>query len=58
MKPTRIRAVRMVREIRDQQVRELRGKTPDEVVAYYRAAGEAALRDMRQRRSTRRRAVR
>ena len=42
MKGRGIRAVEMTREIRDRQTRRLTGKSPDEVIAFYRAAGQAA----------------
>ena len=53
MKATSIRAVEMVRRIRDRQAKLLAGKTPSEVIAFYRAAGEAAMQDARQRSTTR-----
>ena len=53
MKATSIRAVEMVRRIRDRQAKLLAGKTPSEVIAFYRAAGEAAMQDARQRLTTR-----
>ena len=37
-----IRAVEMVRRIRDELARELAGKSDAEVIAFYRKAGEAA----------------
>ena len=43
MKAPRIRAVEMVRKIRDRQARRLAGKSPEEIIAFYRAAGEAAV---------------
>lgn len=55
MKAPRIRAVDMVRKIRDRQTRLLAGKSPDEVVAFYRAAGEAATQDAEHRSKLRRR---
>ena len=55
MKAPRIRAVEMTRKIRDRHVRRLAGKTPEEVIAFYRAAGQAAVEDARQRTKTRRR---
>ncbi len=45
----------MTRKIRDRHARHLAGKTPDEVIAFYRAAGQAAVEDARQRVKTRRR---
>ena len=53
MKATRIRAVEMVRRIRDRQAKLLAGKTPPEVIAFYRAAGEAAMQDARSSRARR-----
>ncbi len=55
MRATRVQAVEMVRRIRDRHARILKGKTPTEVIAFYRAAGEAAMEDVRQRSKTRRR---
>jgi hypothetical protein len=52
-----IRAVDMVRQIRDRHARLLTGKTPDEVIAFYRAAGDAAMQDARERAKPRRRKV-
>ncbi|MBM3189748.1 MAG: hypothetical protein FJZ90_13605 [Chloroflexi bacterium] len=37
MKKTTIRAVEMVRRIRDAHYEQLRGKTPEEQIAFYRA---------------------
>ena len=55
MKTHRIQAVEMARRIRDRQTRRLAGKTADEVIAFYRAAGQAAVEDARQRAKLRRR---
>jgi hypothetical protein len=55
VKATRIRAVEMVRRIRDRHARVLKGKTTSEIIAFYRAAGEAAMEDARNRSITRRR---
>ncbi len=55
MRATRVRAVEMVRRIRDRHARILKGKTTTEIIAFYRAAGEAAMEDARQRSKTRRR---
>ena len=56
-KSPRIRAVKMVRTIRDRHARRLAGKSPDEIMAFYRAAGiEAAQEAERRVRSHRRRA--
>ncbi len=45
MKSPKIRAVEMVRRIRDRHARLLTGKTTAEIIAFYRAAGEAAMRE-------------
>ena len=45
MKGTRVRAVDMVRRIRDRQAKALAGKSAAEVMAFYRAAGETAMQD-------------
>ena len=55
MKAPRIRAVDMVRTIRDRHTRRLAGKSPEEVIAFYRAAGEAAMQDAERRSRLRRR---
>ena len=55
MKAPKIRAVEMVRRIRDRHSRLLAGKTPSEIIAFYRAAGEAAMEDVRQRPKARQR---
>ena len=49
MKAPKIRAVDMVRRIRDRHARLLARKTPSEIIAFYRAAGEAAMQDARER---------
>jgi len=49
MKAAKLKAVEMVRRIRDRHARQLAGKTEDEIIAFYRAAGEAAMEDLRQR---------
>ena len=54
MKAPRIRAVEMVRTIRDRQSRRLAGKSPEEIIAFYRAAGEAAMQDVQRRSKLRR----
>ena len=43
MKAARLRAVELVRRIRNRHARQLAGKTEAEVIAFYRAAGEAAM---------------
>ncbi len=53
MKTANIRAVEMVRRIRDRHARLLKGKTTAEVIAFYRAAGEAAMQDALRRPKTR-----
>ena len=55
MKAPRIRAVEMVRMIRDRQSRRLAGKSPEDIIAFYRAAGEAAMQDVERRAKSRRR---
>lgn len=56
MKAPKISTVEMVRKIRDRQARRLAGKSPEEVIAFYRAAGEAAMQDAERRSKLRRRA--
>ena len=55
MKAPKIRAVDMVRKIRDRQARRLAGKSPQEIIAFCRAAGEAAMLDAERRSKSRRR---
>ena len=55
MKAAKLRAVDMVRRIRDRHARQLAGKTDAEIIAFYRAAGKAATEDLRQRTKPRRR---
>ena len=55
MKAPRIRAVDMVRKIRDRQTRRLASKSPEKIIAFYRAAGEAAMQDAERRSKLRRR---
>lgn len=45
MKGTRVRAVNMVRRIRDRQAKALAGKSTAEVIAFYRSAGVAATKE-------------
>jgi hypothetical protein len=45
----------MVRTIRDRQARRLPGKSPEEIIAFYRAAGEAAMQEAARRSKARRR---
>jgi len=47
MKASKLRAVEMVRRIRDRHARQLAGKTEAEIIAFYRAAGEAAMEEVR-----------
>ena len=54
MKGTRVRAVEMVRRIRDRQAKALAGRSAAEVIAFYRAAGKAATQDLAPSVSTRR----
>ena len=54
MKAPRIRAVEMVRAIRDRQSRQLSRKSPEEIIAFYRAAGDAAMQDAARRSKLRR----
>jgi hypothetical protein len=58
VKASRIQAVEMARRIRDRQTRRLAGKTADEVIAFYRSAGQAAVEDARLRAKPRRRTAR
>ena len=46
MKGIRVRAVDMVRRIRDRQAKALAGKSAAEVIAFYRAAGKAVTQDV------------
>lgn len=55
MKVPKIRAVEMVRTIRDRHSRRLAGKSPKDIIAFYRAAGEAAMQDAERRSKLRRR---
>jgi hypothetical protein len=55
MKVTRLRAVDLVRRIRDRHARRLAGKTPAEIIAYYRAAGQAAMAEAQAAAKTQRR---
>ena len=56
MKTANIRAVETIRKIRDRHARRLAGKTVAEVIAFYRAAGQAAEAQVRERQKPRRRA--
>jgi hypothetical protein len=55
MKAPGIRAVEMTRKIRARHARRLADKTPEKVIAFYRAAGRAALETARQLAKPRRR---
>jgi len=46
----------MVRTIRDHQTRRLAGKSPQAIIAFYRAAGEVAMKDVEAGVKARRRA--
>jgi hypothetical protein len=48
---TQIRAIEMVRRIRDEQAQMLAGKSKAEIIAFFRKAGEAALQEAKQRRT-------
>jgi hypothetical protein len=54
MKATKWRAGERFRRIRDRHARQLAGKSEAEVIAFYRAAGEAAMDDVRKSRPRRR----
>ena len=47
-----IRAVELVRRIRDEQATILAGKSTDEVIAFFRRAAEQAREDAQKRLST------
>ena len=55
MRTPKIRAVQMVRKIRDRHARRLAGKTPEEIMAFYRAAGVAATQEAERRSKSHRR---
>ena len=44
-----IKAVELVRQIRDEQAAALAGKSEDEVLAFFHRAGETAREDARRR---------
>ncbi len=50
-----IKAVEMVRRIRDEQARLLAGKSTAEMIAFFRKAGDAARREAKRRQSAQRR---
>ena len=47
-----IRAVEMVRRIRDELARELAGKSDAEIIAFYRRAGDTARESARKARTS------
>lgn len=49
---TQIKAVEMVRHIRDEQAKMLAGKTKAEIMAFFNKAGENARQEAIQRRTT------
>ena len=55
MRAAKIHAVEMARKIRDRHVRRLAGKTTEKIIAFYRAAGQAAVEDAQRRSRPRRR---
>jgi hypothetical protein len=46
---TQIKAVEMVRCIRDEQAQMLAGKSQAEIIAFFRKAGEAARQEAKQK---------
>jgi hypothetical protein len=48
-----IKAVEMVRRIRDEQAQMLAGKSPEEIIGFFRKAGEAARRGAKRKRTAR-----
>ena len=48
-----IRAVELVRHIRDEHARQLAGKSDEELIAFFRRAGEEARKAAEQRGSSR-----
>jgi len=53
-----IKAVEMVRRIRDEQARLLAGKSDTEIIEFFRKAGEAARRKAKKAATSRRRSQR
>jgi hypothetical protein len=51
MEKNEIQAVELVRKIRDEQAALLASKSQEEVLAYFRAAGQAAQAEARRQRS-------
>ncbi len=49
---TKIKAVDMVRHIRDEQAKMLEGKSNAEIIAFFQKAGEAARQETERRRAT------
>ena len=49
----RIKAVEMVRRIRDEQAQLLAGKSEAEIIAFFRKAGEAARQEAKRKKSPR-----
>jgi hypothetical protein len=49
-----IKAVEMVRRIRDEQAQMLAGKSKAEIIAFFRKAGEAARQEARVRQTAQR----
>jgi hypothetical protein len=50
---TQIKAVEMVRRIRDEHAQMLAGKSKAEIIAFFRKAGETARQEAKQKLSTR-----
>ena len=53
MKAGKLRAVEMVRRIRDRHARQLAGKTEVEIITFYRVAGEAAMDEVHKKSKSR-----
>ena len=53
-----IKAVEMVRRIRDEQAKLLAGKSDAEIITFFRKAGEAARRKAKKKQTSRRRSRR
>ncbi len=51
-KKIRIKAVDMVRRIRDDQAQMLAGKTKSEIIAFFKKAGEAARQEAKSKHTT------
>jgi hypothetical protein len=51
MEKNEVHAVELVRKIRDEQAALLASKSQEEVLAFFRAAGQAALAEARRQRS-------